>query len=191
NKTKSLQIYDIRDLLVEVPDYSSAPEFDLASVLASVDGHGGRGGSSGGQSPFHDTGDRSPQRKTLEERTNEIINIITTNVDSSGWQENGGDVGFIQQLTGNLIITNTPANHRSIQGLLSKLREVRSMQINVETRFLLVSQDFFEEIGFDLDVYFNGNNNQVRTARGTIRTTRPSDFFDFGKGGIQETFPQT
>jgi type II secretory pathway component GspD/PulD (secretin) len=187
NKTKSLQIYDIRDLLVEVPDYSTAPEFDLAGVLQNANGSHG----SGGQSPFRDVnGEKAPQRKSLEERTNEIINIITTNVDSAGWQENGGDVGFIQQLTGNLIITNTPANHRAIQGLLSKLREVRSMQINVETRFLLVSQDFFEEIGFDLDVYFNGKNNQVRAARGTIRTLRPSDFFDFAKGGLQPTFPQ-
>jgi type II secretory pathway component GspD/PulD (secretin)/tetratricopeptide (TPR) repeat protein len=185
NRTKSLQIYDIRDLLVEVPDYANAPEFDLAGVLASAGG-GGRGGAGNGQSPFRDVNDRGPQRKSLEERTNEIIGIITTNVDSAGWQENGGDVGFIQQLAGNLIITNTPANHRSIQGLLSKLREVRSMQINVETRFLLVSQDFFEEIGFDLDVYFNANNSQVRAARAAAPQAQASDFFDFTKGGYRK-----
>ena len=184
NKRKSLQIYDIRDLLIEVPNYDNAPEFDLQSVLQSS----GQGGGGGGQSPFRDNGDEEPaNRRTLEERTDELINIITTNVDEQGWQENGGDVGFIQQLQGSLIITNTPANHRAIHGLLSKLREIRAMQINVETRFLLVRTDYFEQIGFDLDVYFNGNNNQVRQARGSLpnTTVQPSDFFDFSQGGLQ------
>jgi general secretion pathway protein D len=186
NKTKSLQIYDIRDLLVDVPDYGNAPEFDLAQVLMNSGAAGrGGGGGSAGQSPFRQDAEKPLQRKTIEERTNEIIGIITTNVDSSGWQENGGDVGFIQQLAGNLIITNTPANHRSIQGLLSKLREVRSMQINVETRFLLVNQNYFEQIGFDLDVYFNANNNQVRAARAQAPQATASNFFDFAHGGYQ------
>jgi type II secretory pathway component GspD/PulD (secretin)/tetratricopeptide (TPR) repeat protein len=184
NKKKSLQIYDIRDLLIEVPDYANAPEFDLQSVLQSSGGSGG----GGGQSPFRDTGNQGPaQKRSLEDRTNELINIITTNVDEQGWQENGGDVGFIQQLQGSLIITNTPANHRAIHGLLSKLREIRAMQINVETRFLLVRTDYFEQIGFDLDVYFNGKNNQVRAARAAIPngSVQPSDFFNFAQGGLQ------
>ena len=184
NKRKSLQIYDIRDLLIEVPDYANAPEFDLQSVLQSS----GQQGGGGGQSPFRDNGEQGPaNRRTLEERTDELINIITTNVDEQGWQENGGDVGFIQQLQGSLIITNTPANHRAIHGLLSKLREIRAMQINVETRFLLVRTDYFEQIGFDLDVYFNGKNNQVRQARAAIPngSVQPSDFFNFAQGGLQ------
>jgi general secretion pathway protein D len=184
NKRKSLQIYDIRDLLIEVPDYANAPEFDLQSVLQST----GQQGGGGGQSPFRDNGEQEPgNRRTLEERTDELINIITTNVDEQGWQENGGDVGFIQQLQGSLIITNTPANHRAIHGLLSKLREIRAMQINVETRFLLVRTDYFEQIGFDLDVYFNGKNNQVRQARAAIPngSVQPSDFFNFSQGGLQ------
>jgi len=53
------------------------------------------------------------------------------------------------------------------------------MQINVETRFLLVNQDFFEEIGFDLDVYFGADNNQVQFARANDPTVRASDFFQF------------
>jgi len=184
NKKKTLQIYDIRDLLIEVPNYTNAPDFDLSSVLQSS----GQGGGGGGQSPFRDKGDQTAaNRRTLQERTTELLTIITTNVDEQGWQENGGDVGFIQQLTGSLIITNTPANHRAINGLLSKLRQIRAMQINVEARFLLVQTDFFEQIGFDLDVYFNGRNNQVQAARAGIPNgaVQPSDFFDFSRGGLQ------
>lgn len=177
NRNKALVIYDIRDLIVEVPDYLGAPDFDLNTVLQQG---GGQGGGGGGRSPFEEQ-DEDRERRTLEERTNEIIDIITTNVDTNGWQQNGGDVGMIQQLGGNLIITNTPANHRAIHNLLGKLRSARAVQINVETRFLLVSQDFFEQVGFDIDVYFNAKNNQVRAARATDPNFLPSDFFD-GQG---------
>ena len=179
NKNKTLVIYDIRDLLIEVPDYDNAPDFDLQSVLQSGQGGGG------GQSPFEEADDEDIDRRTIEERTTDIIDLITTLVDPTGWQDNGGDVGGIQQLAGNLLITNTPANHRAIFGLLEKLRAVRAMQINCETRFLLVSQDWFEQVGFDLDVYFNGDNNQVRAARAAnpAGAIRPSDFFDFSSTG--------
>ncbi|MBK9187783.1 MAG: hypothetical protein IPM33_02405 [Phycisphaerales bacterium] len=182
-RNKALVIYDIRDLLITVPDYIDAPEFDLQAVLQGAQ----QGGGGGGQSPFQTEQNQERDLRTIEERTQDIITLITTNVDQPGWQENGGSVGFIQQFQGNLIITNTPANHREIEGLLSKLRQVRAMQINVENRFLLVSQDFFEQVGFDLDIYWNGDNNQVRAARAANPggNIQPSDFFDFSRGGIQ------
>lgn len=173
NKNKAIVIYDIRDLIIEIPNYTNAPQFDLQQVLQQASQRGG----GGGQSPFQDSQDDNSPRRSLEERTNDIITIITNNIDNQGWRENGGDVGFIQQLQGSLIITNTPANHRAISGLLSQLRAQRALQVNVETRFLIVAQDFFEQIGFDLDVYFNANNNQVRSARAQNPNAQASDFF--------------
>jgi type II secretory pathway component GspD/PulD (secretin) len=181
NKVKTLQVYDLSDLLIEFAPNDDAPEFDLDSVLQSGSGGGG------GQSPFQDNQEDDEEPRTIEEKLQDLIPIITTNVDQQGWQENGGDVGYIQQYKGSLIITNTPANHRAINGLLTKLRELRAMQINVETRFLLVRTDYFEQIGFDLDVYFNGDNNQVRAAQAAIPngSVQPSDFFNFSQGGLQ------
>jgi type II secretory pathway component GspD/PulD (secretin)/tetratricopeptide (TPR) repeat protein len=175
-----LVIYDIRDLLIEVPDYDNAPDFDLQSVLQS-----GGGGGGGGQSPFQENDEEEPDRIPLQDRIDRILEIIQQNVDFDGWQVNGGDTGYIQELNGNLIITNTARNHREIAGLLSKLREIRAMQINVESRFLLVNQEFFEQIGFDLDVYFNATSQVVTAARGRDPTIVPSDFFDFETGGYR------
>ncbi|MFO0857015.1 MAG: hypothetical protein U0640_06620 [Phycisphaerales bacterium] len=186
NRQRTLAIYDIRDLIVEVPNYDNAPELDLQQALQASR----RGGGGGGQSPFQDNNGQDIPRRTLAERTQEIIDLITTNVDNEGWRENGGDTGYIQQLSGLLVITNTPANHRSIHGLLSKLRDYRALQVNVETRFLLVTQDFFEQFGVDLDVYLNANSNVVRQARATRPTTRASDFFDFQRNpGYSPLFP--
>jgi general secretion pathway protein D len=187
-KHTALLIYDVRDLLIEVPDYTDVPRIDLQQALQSNQGGGG------GQSPFRDTG-QNDQRQLLrdrEQRMDDLISIITGNIDFEGWQDNGGDTGKIQKLTnaGNLIITNTPKNHRAISGLLSKLRDVRAMQINVETRFLLVNQNFFEQIGFDLDVYLNANNNQVRTHRAADRTFLASNLFNGGRYLSSSTGPQ-
>ncbi|MDA0297047.1 MAG: hypothetical protein O3A31_13895, partial [Planctomycetota bacterium] len=41
-------VYDIRDLLFEVPYFDNAPEFDLSSSLSSSGGGGGGGGGQGG-----------------------------------------------------------------------------------------------------------------------------------------------
>lgn len=184
-KNTILAIYDVRDLLIEIPDYDNAPEFDLSQVLQQS---GGGGGGGGGQSPFQNQRNNEDEdRLPLDERRQQIIDIIVQNIDPEGWTDNGGDTGRIQPLAGSLIITNTARNHREIGGLLSKLREQRALQINVEARFLLVATGFFEQIGFDLDVYFNSDNNQVRTAQATDPAVQASDFFDFTQGGLQRT----
>jgi type II secretory pathway component GspD/PulD (secretin)/tetratricopeptide (TPR) repeat protein len=178
NKHRSLVIYNIQDLLFDIPNYTDVPEIDLNSVLQQSQGGGG------GQSPFQEQNQDAGDRPTRQEKIRQLQEIITQNVDYEGWSDNGGDVGRIQELNGSLIITNTPKNHREIVGLLSKLREIRNMQINVETKFLLVNQGWFEQIGFDLDVVINANNNQVRHATGVDPSIQAGDFFDFsGQAG--------
>lgn len=173
-----LEMYDIRDLIFEVPNYDEAPEIDLQSVLQSSQGGGG------GQSPFQTNNQNDVNRVPLQDRIDQIKEIIYRNVDEESWPEGGGTTGAMYDLNGQLLIKNTPKNHREIHSLLGKLREAKAMQINVETRFLLVAQDFFEQVGFDLDVYFNAKNNQIRAARATDPTVQPGDFFDFGGQGL-------
>lgn len=180
-RNTSLEIYDIRDLLIEVPDYEDAPEFDLQSVLQA-----GQGGGGGGQSPFSgQTQDR--ERVPRGERVQQITDIVQNTIDPDGWTDLGGDTSSIQELNGNLIITTTPKIHREIIGLLGKLRQVRAMQINVETRFLLVNQDFFEQIGFDLDVAFGASNANSTIISLLDPTLTPLDQFDPNTGRLLQT----
>jgi len=154
-------IYDVNDLLYDIPDFEDVPALDLDQIL----NQSRQGGGGGGGSIFssEDVGDETGlDREEIVER---LRDIISSNVDPDGWIDTGGDTGSITEINGNLIITNTARNHREIQGLLSQLREIRAIQISVEARFLQVSQEFFEQIGFDVDVYFNADNNQVNAAR--------------------------
>ena len=192
-------VYDIRDLLFEVPYFDNAPDMDINSALnqggggggggrgggggggggfggGGGGGGGGRGGGGGGGSIFGEPGDE-PDRQTREELVGQIVSIIQDNIDPDGWRDLGGDTGNLQELNGNLIITNTPRNHREIEGLLAQLREIRALQINVEGRFLSVSTNWFEQIGVDLDLYFNTNNATFQQARAADPLFHLSDFF--------------
>ncbi|MFI4853870.1 MAG: hypothetical protein ACIAQF_02690 [Phycisphaerales bacterium JB065] len=155
-------IYDVRDLIFEIPDYADVPNLDIDDVLDQ----GGQGGGGGGGGIFDDPDDGGGTPGANEaENLEDLLEIIQTAVDFDGWRDNGGDTGIVQELNGNLIITNTSRNHRDINTLLRQLREIRNIQITCECRFLTVSQDFFEQIGFDLDIYFNGRNQQYDNAQ--------------------------
>jgi general secretion pathway protein D len=176
--TTSLEIYDIRDLLFEVPDFEDAPHIDLSQQNQQ----GGRGGGGGGGTGIFGGaggggGGGQFEPADREERVTAILDAIRNNIDPDGWIDLGGETGAIQELNGNLIITQTPRAHAQIVTLLNKLRETRQLQINVEARFLTVAQDFFEQIGFDLDVYLNADNNAATIATALDPTTLPSDMF--------------
>ncbi len=162
-----LEIYDVRDLLFEVPDFDNAPQFNIQSS----------GGSSGGQSPFSGGGTQI-QLTTREDRVTAISDLIQSSVDPDGWADAGGDTSSLTSLNGNFIITTTPRYHREVIGLLNKLRSQRAVQINVETRFMSVDQNFFEQIGFDFDVYFNANSTEYQRAVAIDPSLLPSDYFD-------------
>jgi general secretion pathway protein D len=180
-RRKATVVYDIRDLLFEVPYYDNAPDLDLDSALSQGFGNqggggGGSGGGGGGGSLFGDPGD-DPDRLSREELVEQIVSILQETVDPDGWVDNGGDTGTLQEFNGNLIIGNTPRNHRLIDGLLSQLREIRALQINIETRVLTVSTDWFERIGVDLDLFFNTNNTVRQQQLAVDPLGHLSDFF--------------
>ncbi|MDZ4830687.1 MAG: hypothetical protein SGJ09_10885, partial [Phycisphaerae bacterium] len=138
---------------------------------------GGGGGGGGGGPPFGEPGDE-PERKTREELIAQIVDIIQNTVDSQdGWVDLGGSPGTLQELNGNLIITQTAKNHREIEGLLTQLRTIRALQINIESRLINVSLEWFEQIGIDLDLYFNTNKDMYSKARQADPNFNLSDFF--------------
>ncbi|MBL9147885.1 MAG: hypothetical protein JNM94_04255 [Phycisphaerae bacterium] len=204
-KKTAVVVYDIRDLLFEVPYFDNAPNFNLNQAIrqgnngtgggggggtggggggfggggggGGFGGGGGGGGSGGGGGGgiFGDPGDE-PDRRTREELIQQIVDIIQNTVDTESWQDSGGD-GTIQELNGNLIINQTPRNHRELEGLLTQLRTIRALQIAVEARLINVSLEWFEQIGIDLDLYFNTNNDMWNQARTADPNFQLSDFF--------------
>ncbi len=177
-----IEVYNVTDLLFDLTDFGAA---DLpAGGRGGTGGGTGGGGSGGGQGGIGD-GDEE-EGMTEEEMMERLVELIQKYITSpsEAWLW-GDDQHEIDTLKENLIIKQTPAVHREIVSLLAKLREVRALQINVESRFLEIDTNWFEQIGFDLDLYFNTNNGMWNDMQAIDPNAQLSDFFVPGTGTVQ------
>ena len=159
-KTTDTRVYDIRDLLVQVPNFTGAPEFDLNSALSNTSSGGSSGGAQSSTTLFDDA-DAQGEQPTREELVEQITTLIQDTIGiQSQWAAYGGEVSSLRELNGNLIIKSTPDNHRDIVRLLGQLRAARAMQIHIETRFLLVETNFLDELGVDLDFQYRSTEGR-------------------------------
>lgn len=156
DRNKYTLVYDIRDLIVNIPRFANAPLLDERELggggLETVSGGADMLFGSQGQGDLE--GSSSSSENANEQVVDEIIGIIRDTVAPDSWRETGGD-GAIRELNGQLIVYNTSEAHERTKALLDQLREARALMIGVESRFLTVSSNFLEEIGVDLDFVFN------------------------------------
>ena len=124
-----VKVYDIRDLLFEVPNFDNAPDFDLNSALDNTSSGGsgtgtGRssgsssgGGSSGGGGTIFDTEDDNNERDrraTKEERTEDLVQLIRETIEPDIWQAHGGQLCSIKDFDGRLIVNAPMFVHRQL-----------------------------------------------------------------------------
>jgi hypothetical protein len=116
NRRQRIQIYDIADLLLTVPDFNDAPEIDLQQVV-----QGGQGGGGGGQGVFGGGqggggNNNEDDERDLDERRQEIIGLIEAVIEPDQWQAAGGDGGTITIFQNTLVIRAADYIHRQIDG---------------------------------------------------------------------------
>lgn len=112
NTYKRLEIYDIADLLVDVPRYNNVPQFDLSSVLSNSGQSGG-----GGQSPFqNNTQNQTTGFGDRTQKTSDLITLIQELVETEQWVDNGGTGGTIRTFQTALIINAPDYMHRALNG---------------------------------------------------------------------------
>jgi len=82
----------------------------------------------------------------------ELMNLIQETVGLENWEEYGGK-GTINPF-GNkkLVVNQTRDVHNEIEKLLTQLRIAQGDQVAIEARFLLVTENFLEDIGLDIDL---------------------------------------
>lgn len=135
----------------------------------------------------------------------QLIELIQATIDPDSWEENGG-TGTITEFrnTNSLVIRNSQDVHDQIQDLLTRLRELQDVQIVIETKFISLSDSFFERIGVDFDFKLNDysglplgtlDDERSRSAvvgrLGTPDLTLPADFdIPFTNNSFGESVPQ-
>ena len=111
NRNTITKVYDIRDLITDIPDY--APPGEARAELKPA-----------------------PATQPGESLAKQIALLIQETVQPEAWRDAGGTVGSIRELAGQFVITATPQMHTQVEALLNQLRETRGVQISVEARFI-------------------------------------------------------
>ena len=115
-------VYNISDLLVEIPEFTDAPIMDLRHATQSRPKV-----SEQADLPWRygdDDDDEPEPNPKRQSRVRKIIELIQDTVAPQSWRDNGGSIGTIQEINGQLVVTQNSAAHRQLSGLLDKLREV-------------------------------------------------------------------
>lgn len=107
NRFNRTEIYDINDLLLVLPEYPDVPTIDLQQALQSSQG-------GGGQSPFQDQGNNEVEEQPIEERAQEIVDLIEDLVEPDHWIENTR--ASIRYFKGTIIVRAPDYVHRGIVG---------------------------------------------------------------------------
>lgn len=110
--------------------------------------------------------------------------LIRNNIAVDTWD---GEVGTISYLNGVLLVNHTQKVHAQVTSLLADLRQLVGIQVDVETRFLKVEDNFLEDIGVD----FRGLGDHASDGipgRGLEQNNRSSlRFDDFGRPELINT----
>ena len=104
-----LVTYPVLDLVVEIPDYNDAPTLNLGGGTGGGGGLGGGGGGGGGGAGPGDLGGTP-----MEERLNELIELIITMVEPGAWNRNGGSFAELRPWRNTLVIRAPRWIHRQI-----------------------------------------------------------------------------
>ncbi|MEK6249185.1 MAG: hypothetical protein N2C12_13470, partial [Planctomycetales bacterium] len=131
------------------------PGYALASTSGQVPDNimaqGGGGGGGGGGAGSSSTAD-----------FDSLINLITTTIEPDSWEDVGGP-GTVAPFETNLslVVSQTQEVHEKIADLLRQLRRLQDLQVTIEVRFITLTDNFFEQIGIDVDFNIDDNINTM------------------------------
>lgn len=90
--------------------------------------------------------------------TGKLQDLIRDNIGGDTWDAGGAS---ISELRGTLLVRHTRDVHRQIKKLLTDLRESVGIQIDIESRFLQVTDNFLEDLGVDFRGLGNDSSEGV------------------------------
>jgi beta-lactamase regulating signal transducer with metallopeptidase domain len=128
-------VYDVRDLLVSVPDFDSDVDFPI-----------------GGKKPVSPSPTTRPATATAPatpaNRATPLIELIRSTIDPESWASPRR--AAIREINGQLVIAQSREAHQGIVQLLSQLREGRAIHICVDARFICIDRAVLAALPPDL-----------------------------------------
>lgn len=120
NREIIVRVYDVSDLLLNVPDFANAPRMDPAQAMSQM-GQGGQGGGGGGAQIWQ-TGQQGQNEQMgqvmMGAGMQELITLIKTTIEPDSWADTGAGPGQIQAFGRMLVVSNTLLVHQQINGYI-------------------------------------------------------------------------
>ncbi|MEO0477689.1 MAG: hypothetical protein AAF085_17225 [Planctomycetota bacterium] len=123
-RRSTTKLYFIGDLLMDIPNFTNAPGFDLNDALSNTSSGGsgagttggGRGGGGEGGLFRDDDDDEEEERLTKDEKAERIADMIRNTIEPDIWRENGGEYGSVRYYRGMLVVKAPEFVHKQIGG---------------------------------------------------------------------------
>lgn len=154
------EVYDVAILVGRPAEFyvSSTSTSGGGGTSGGMGGMGGGGGGAGGggqtyQEQFQEQMtdiDMAGLRQEAIQRMQTLITLIQDTIAPTTWLDTGGEGTITAYESKKLVVYQTPENHREIKELLRRMRESLGHQVSIEARFLVVGENFLEEIGLDM-----------------------------------------
>ncbi len=118
NRHPVLRVYDVADMVMQIPNFTNAPSFDLSQALSNTNSGGGSGGGGGGGGSsglFSDNNDNeASDQPTKNESGQSLADTIRETIEPDIWQANGGLFSSVRYYNGRLIVNAPMYVHRQI-----------------------------------------------------------------------------
>ena len=101
NRRLVTRVYPVGDLVMTVPNFTNAPQFNLSSATqnstsqVSSQGGGGIGNIGGGGSIFQQNSQQNANMTTTTDRAKELVSLIESTIEPSIWTANGGRANIV------------------------------------------------------------------------------------------------
>ena len=141
-------VYDVTDLLGRPADFYAISGGDI-SVTGGEDTAGGEGFEE------EDEIDRDELEEDTTVRASNLVLLIQETIEPDSWYDVGGEGSITIYENKKLIVHQTREVHKEIEKLLKEMRKSLGHQVAIEARFLLVGENFLEDIGLDVDFRYN------------------------------------
>lgn len=155
-----LKKYDVHDIVEGVPN---KPGQDLKLLIP-------------GEEPPLPPEEEEPMPTVID--ASQLVELIRDNIATESWDLDEARYG-IDALKGTLMVRNNRQVHAAIDRLLDDLREAVGIQVDVESRFLRVQDNFLEDIGVDFRGL--GNNSSEGVPGPGLGDRQNLGFDDFGR----------
>jgi len=140
-------VYDVTDLLGRPADFYAQAG---GAVSATVEEAGAEGFE------MAEELDRDELAAEALGRAENLSVLIQESIERDSWYDFGGEGTIMAYPTiqpKKLVVLQTREIHNKIAKLLAELRKALGQQVSIEARFLIVGENFLEDIGLDIDIH--------------------------------------